>query len=84
MSAPVCLTCNAFMRIKRNGVYFITTYDNGTSPELVPYESRMADQWKCPFCGHEVLTGFGLPRLTSVEEVKRLAETDEVFIEQHQ
>lgn len=53
---PICVPCRVEMRCEKNGVlvndpqvgYLDATYWHG-------------DKYKCPACGHEIVTGFGAP-----------------------
>ena len=53
-SSYVCVACNRFMRIEKNGVTVEELMDDGS-----PYKLWDADKYKCPSCGHEVISGFG-------------------------
>lgn len=49
----VCVPCGVSYRPERNGQDAL---------EIVagqPYRLWESDKWKCPSCGHEILTGFG-------------------------
>jgi len=50
----VCGRCDAFMRVILNGVRVREMKPNGQ-----PYRVWAADLWRCPVCGHELITGFG-------------------------
>lgn len=50
----VCVSCGAFMRVKKNGV----TVEEQTE-DSQPYKLWDADLYACPQCGTEVITGFG-------------------------
>ena len=67
MSKPVCVPCQRFMRMRRQGYYFLEGMPRvaGAQPGLRepeawrPYKLWAADLWECPDCGAQVLTGFG-------------------------
>lgn len=72
MPKPVCVKCQCFYRPEKNGFCFIEGKPDGLGnlpneeirgtrlPEAwTPYKLWMSDKWKCPDCGHEILTGFG-------------------------
>lgn len=50
---PVCIPCLTEMRPDKNGVHVAPNPD-------VPTHQYAADQWKCPKCGHVILSGFSL------------------------
>lgn len=50
----VCVSCNIQYRPEKNGVYITEFFTDGK-----PYKVWMADLWKCPKCGHLLITGFG-------------------------
>ena len=50
---PVCTKCCCELHPETNGVGVLDTNDNGA------YELWVADLWKCPKCGLEVVGGFG-------------------------
>ena len=52
---PICVPCKVQMRPENNGVQVV--YHSQTPPQ--PYEIWDADEWKCPKCGHCIITGFG-------------------------
>ena len=80
--SPVCLNCNAIMRCAKTGVYFVETYDDGTSPELVPYRVYSMDEYHCPLCDTAVMVGAGAPTYKpSPEVIAELAEKAEVYVE---
>jgi len=49
----VCVKCGKSMRPKENGIRAVEMADFG------PYKIWMADLWKCPSCGIEIISGFG-------------------------
>lgn len=56
----ICCGCQRELRCDRNGVLVIYRVKG----EHRFYKAYNADRWKCPECGVEVITGFGvLPRL---------------------
>lgn len=79
MPAPVCVKCRERMQVLKNGVWFVTFYDDGVSPELVPYNATQYDKWQCPACEQEVLSGSGSP-LYLGGSLKELGD-DEVIYE---
>ena len=62
---PVCLPCQRFYRVKRNGYYFIEGMPSiygappGTAvPEAwQPYKLWVGDLWECMGCGHQTVAG---------------------------
>jgi DNA-directed RNA polymerase subunit RPC12/RpoP len=50
----VCRPCGAFMKIEQNGVTVEEQTEDGQ-----PYKLWDADMYRCPSCGHEVISGFG-------------------------
>lgn len=67
MPKPACVPCNRFMRPFKNGVYVLENMPikadappGNRAPEAwAPYKLWMADQWHCPDCGAQILTGWG-------------------------
>ena len=57
MLKPICVPCRKFYRPERNGVYFTEGMPSGDT--WTPYKVWVGDLFKCPECGHELLTGFG-------------------------
>ena len=53
-SSYVCVPCNRFMRIEKNGVTVEEQTEVGES-----YKLWDADLYRCPECGHEIVSGFG-------------------------
>ncbi len=51
---PVCVPCRRTYRPKKNGMAFVEMA-NGRQ-----YKLWMGDLWKCPGCGHELISGVGL------------------------
>lgn len=64
---PVCVKCQRFYRPAKNGVGLLETTPrfNGAQPgaahaeDWTPYKIWVADLWRCPGCGHEMIQGFG-------------------------
>ena len=56
MRKPVCVPCGLAMKPEDNGVRAVETKDKEKQEE---YRIWSADKWKCPGCGHEVLSGYG-------------------------
>ena len=54
MPKPVCVKCRRELRPEKNGVGYLEMASFG------PVQVWDSDMWKCPECGIEVLTGFGL------------------------
>jgi hypothetical protein len=50
---PVCVKCQVELRPEKNEVGCLDFASFG------PYQLWDSDLWKCPKCGHEILTGFG-------------------------
>ncbi len=50
----VCVKCQRFMRIEKNGVTVEEQTEVGE-----PYKLWDADKYRCPACGFEVISGFG-------------------------
>lgn len=50
---PVCVKCQREMIPAKNGIGVLDMTDFG------PYKVWDADLWRCPDCGHEIITGFG-------------------------
>lgn len=62
MVKPICIGCNCFYRPKRNGVVFEECMPEGGAPMgqpegWRPYKLWRGDLWKCPKCGHELISG---------------------------
>lgn len=64
---PICVKDRRFYRIVRSGRYFIEGMpkDSGVKPGNVqpeqwsPYKVWLGDLWRCPDCGHELISGVG-------------------------
>lgn len=67
MIKPVCVSCQRFYRPHRNGIYVseqMPTRQHAPPGKAGthywgPYKVWMADQWRCPGCGHEIVVGSG-------------------------
>ena len=53
MTKLVCVSCETELRPQDNGTIVIETASFG------PYKVWNADTWKCPYCGIEIVAGFG-------------------------
>lgn len=53
MPKIVCTPCQQTYRVDNNSIV-VVTYAQET-----PYQLWFADEWKCPTCGHRVVSGFG-------------------------
>lgn len=51
---PICVPCNRMMSAEKNGVCFTTLLPDGKR-----YQLWSGDKWKCPTCGHEIISGVG-------------------------
>jgi hypothetical protein len=64
MPRPVCVPCARFYRPQKNGFRLTEGMPNynGATPGLEgswrPYKLWIADKWRCPDCGHEIVVGF--------------------------
>ena len=54
LSNYVCEPCGVFMRIETNSVTVEELMDDGA-----PYKLWDGDRYKCPSCGHQIVSGFG-------------------------
>lgn len=63
---PICCACRRFYLPEKTGLPFIEGMPQrpDTPPglsarenEWVPYKLWMGDHWKCPGCGHEIISG---------------------------
>ena len=52
---PVCVKCEVELYPEKNDIRVLDTMPGGS-----PYKIWCADKWKCPICGIEIVTGFGL------------------------
>lgn len=53
MPRPVCVSCNQEYRVASNDAVAEEVADFGS------YRLWLVDLWRCPCCGHEILSGFG-------------------------
>lgn len=68
MLKPVCVKCQRFFRMRKQGFYFIEgmpiapdARPGRDEPEKwKPYKVWAADRWECEGCGANILSGFGL------------------------
>jgi len=58
---PICVKCQVEMRPETNGVGLLDMFEEptGSRTKYSPYKLWDADLYKCPTCGHEIVTGFG-------------------------
>jgi hypothetical protein len=64
---PVCVCCQRFYRVKKNGYYFIEAMPlNAKAPpgvespsSWVPYKLWSGDLWECEGCGSRIVNGVG-------------------------
>ncbi len=62
---PICVKCQCFYRPERNGEIFVEgmpiapmAKKGRAEPEKwKPYKIWRGDLWKCPECGHEIISG---------------------------
>jgi len=64
---PICVKDRCFYRPHRNGVWFTegmpsggpgpTPRGNRAPHRWKPYKLWQGDLWKCPECGHEIISG---------------------------
>lgn len=63
---PICVKCRKFYRLHKMGVAVeegmlgVSRIPSSDSSGWSPYKLWMANLFKCPKCGHEVIHGFGL------------------------
>jgi len=50
----VCVPCSVVYRCEKNEVSV-----EEIDPDGGPFRVRSGDLWKCPGCGHQIVTGFG-------------------------
>lgn len=76
---PICTACEQVYRCHKSGINVIEVI----GAEQRPYKLWKADLYKCPGCGHEIVTAFGMgPFKTdwdegfeaTVEKVKALTD----------
>lgn len=82
---PVCVPCQRFFRVKKNGFYFIEAMpkpgiptarvEPGTAePEnWKPYKIWSGDLWQCDGCGAQIISGVGLNPI-SIHHEKKFAD----------
>lgn len=66
MPRPVCVACQCFYRVVKNGVRIIEGKPTHADAKLglaepdawVPYKVWLADMYQCPSCGHRIISGF--------------------------
>ena len=64
---PICIPCQRFFKVIKNDYYFTEgcPATRGTNPEIAdkghwkPYRIWAGDQYKCPGCGAEIVSGIG-------------------------
>lgn len=64
---PICVPCQRFFRVKKNGFYFIEGMPsvNDARPGVVdaekwqPYKLWSGDLWACEGCGAKIVVGTG-------------------------
>lgn len=56
----ICADCGKTMKPERYGIIGIEMFDDGKRP----YKIWQCDLYKCPSCGHKVLSGFGFSSIT--------------------
>lgn len=72
---PVCVSCERFMRPKKNGFYFSEGMPHGSeipwdgeigknSVGWSPYKIWVGDLWECPTCLTQIIIGVGPSRLS--------------------
>lgn len=62
MIVPICVPCGQAMRCQKNN--FLV---NDPSSDSRPATYWYGDKWRCPNCGHEIVTGFGACRVPADE-----------------
>jgi len=78
MPKPVCVPCQRFFRVEKNGFWLIEGAPTharalpGTEElgSWKPYKIWMGDKWKCHGCGAEIVVGFGLEPVAEQHEEK--------------
>lgn len=71
---PICVPCERFMRIKKNGFYFVEGKPHGSEVEWdggqgknsvgwTPYKVWVGDLFECPDCKTQTVAGIGASRL---------------------
>ena len=64
---PVCVPCQRFFRVEKNGYYFIEgmPQTKHALPGIVdatswtPYKVWVGDRWRCEGCGASIVVGVG-------------------------
>lgn len=64
---PICIPCQRFFKVIKNDYYFTegSPATRGTNPAIAdkghwkPYRIWAGDQYKCPGCGTEIISGIG-------------------------
>ena len=64
---PICVKCQRFFKIERNGVVFIESMPIGEKVppgtaephNWTPYKLWVGDLWHCPGCGAQTISGVG-------------------------
>ena len=64
---PICIPCQRFFKVIKNDYYFTegSPAIRGTNPGIEekerwqPYRVWAGDQYKCPGCGTEIVSGIG-------------------------
>ncbi len=64
---PICIPCQRFFKVIKNDYYFTEgcPATRGTNPAIAdkghwkPYRIWAGDQYKCPGCGAEIVSGIG-------------------------
>ena len=85
---PVCVPCQRFYRVKRNGHYFIEAMPVAGADHAVPgasepddwkpYKLWSGDLWECNGCGAKIIVGVGSGPIAEhyqpdfAEQVKKL------------
>lgn len=58
---PICIPCQRFFKVIKNDYYFTEGCPDppGQVEHWKPYRIWAGDQWKCPGCGAEIVSGIG-------------------------
>ena len=67
MPKPVCVQCQTFYRVKKNGIVLLEQMPVATAAEpgtidptaWEPYKIWLADLYECRSCGMQIVTGYG-------------------------
>lgn len=62
---PVCVPCQRFFRVWKNGYYFIEAMPKGNvampgtidAESWTPYKLWVGDLWRCEGCGAQIVSG---------------------------